>query len=103
MTITLFLTLFTIGSCVSAVFTESVKKAYQNAGKNYSSNVLALIDAGAVGGAGTAAAYLFFDIPWTVQNILCLIMMIFCVWMASMTSYDKVIQLMEQIARIKKD
>ena len=99
MTITLFISLFTLGSCVSSVFTEAVKKAYKNAGKDYSANVVALVNSAVVGGFGTAVAYMLLNIPWTVNNIICLFLMILVVWMASMVGYDKIMQLLDQIKK----
>lgn len=101
MNITLFTTMLIIGSAISALLTEAVKKAFQNAGKNASDNLLALIDAIAVGGAGTATAYVLMGIEWNVNNILCLILMIFVVWVGSMIGYDKIIQLLKQIKEEK--
>ena len=103
MTITLFISLFTLGSCVSAVFTEAVKKAFSNAGKEYSANVVALANSAVVGGLGTAVSYMLLNIPWTINNIICLLLMIVVVWMASMVGYDKIMQLLNQITVIKKD
>ena len=97
MTITLFVTLFTVGATVAGLFTEAIKKAYQNAGKQYSPNVIALIDSVAVGGLGTAAAYMLLGIPWTVNNVICLVLMMVVVWLASMLGYDKIMQLLEQV------
>ena len=102
MTITLFISLFTLGSAVSGLFTEAVKKAYGNAGKEYSANVVALVDSAVVGGLGTAVAYMLLGIPWTINNIICLLCMIVVVWMASMIGYDKLMQLLNQITVIKK-
>lgn len=99
MTITLFISLFTLGSCASSLFTEAVKKAYQNAGKDYSANVVALVNSAVVGGLGTAVAYMLLGIPWTVNNIICLVLMIVVVWMASMIGYDKIMQLLDQIKK----
>lgn len=102
MTITLFISIFTIGAALSGLLTEAVKKAYENAGKQYSANVIALIDALVVGGLGTAMSYMLLGIPWTVNNIICLILMIVVVWVGSMIGYDKVIQLFAQIKDIKE-
>ena len=99
MTITLFISLFTLGSCVSALFTEAVKRAYQNAKKEYSANVVALVNSAVVGGLGTAVAYMLLGIPWTINNIICLLLMIVVVWMASMVGYDKIMQLLDQIKK----
>lgn len=97
MTITLFVTLFTVGATIAGLFTEAIKKAYQNAGKEYSANVIALIDSIVVGGLGTAAAYMLMGIPWTVNNIICIFLMMVVVWLASMLGYDKITQLLEQV------
>lgn len=97
MTVTLFATILTIGAMLNALLTEAIKKAYENEGKEYSPNVVALADALIIGGAGTAAVYMLMDIPWTVNNIICLLIMIVAVWIASMIGYDKVLQLAKQV------
>lgn len=101
MTITLFITMFTIGSALCTVLTEAVKKAFENEGKKASPNLLALIDAVVVGGLGTAAAYILMGITWTVNNILCLALMVVCVWIGSMIGWDKVKQLLDQVREEK--
>ena len=100
MTITLFITVITIGAAVSTLITEAVKKAYQNANKQYSPNTIALIDAIIVGGLGTAVVYMLKNIPWTINNVICLILMICVVWVGSMIGYDKILQLVNQIKTI---
>ena len=101
MTVTLFVTILTIGAAVSALLTEAIKKAYINSKKDYSANVIALINAAVVGGGGTAVTYMLVGIPWNVNNIICLVLMIVCVWIGSMVGYDKIIQLIKQIAESK--
>lgn len=103
MTITLFISMFTIGSLVCALVTEAVKKAFENAKKEASANVLALVDAVVVGGLGTCVAYVLMGIPWTVNNIICVFLMVVCVWVGAMIGFDKVKQLLEQIKRIEND
>lgn len=98
MTITLFITIITIGAAASALLTEAIKKAYANANKDYSANVIALIDSVVIGGGGTAVTYMLMGIPWNVNNIICLMLMVMCVWIGSMIGYDKIIQLIKQIA-----
>lgn len=97
MTITLFITFITTAAAASGLLTEAVKKAYQNAGRKYSANVIALINAAVIGGIGMAAVYMLLGIPWTVNNIICLVIMIVAVWIGSMIGYDKIIQLLKQI------
>ncbi len=103
MTVTLFATILTIGAMVNTLLTEAIKKMYANAGKEYSANVVALADALIIGGLGTAAVYMLMGIPWTVNNIICLIIMTVAVWVASMVGYDKVIQLAKQIEKMNTD
>lgn len=98
MTITLFITMLTIGAGVTSLLTEAIKKAYQNSGKEYSANLVALINAIVVGCGGTAVLYMLQAIPWTVNNVICLILMGAAVWVASMIGYDKIIQLLKQLS-----
>ena len=102
MSITLFITMFTVGAAAAALLTEAVKKFYANAGKERSPNVIALVDAVVIGAGGTAVVYMLLDIPWTVNNIICLILMAVCVWIGSMIGYDKIIQLLKQIEEKEK-
>lgn len=103
MTITLFISIFTVGAMVSGLLTEAIKKAYQNANKDYSANVIALVDAVVVGGLGTTCAYMLLGIPWAVNNIICLFLMIVVVWVGSMIGYDKIMQLLNQLGNIRED
>ena len=100
MTITLFITMLTFGAGVTSLLTEAVKKAYANAHKEYSANMVALINAVVVGCGGTAILYMLNSIPWTVNNIICLVLMGVAVWVASMIGYDKIIQLLKQLAEV---
>lgn len=103
MSVQLFIAIFTLGSAISSLLTEAVKKAYSNAGKEYSANVVALADAIVVGCGGTAVMYMLMAIPWTVNNIICIFLMGIAVWIASMVGYDKVIQMLNQLKEDKKD
>lgn len=95
MTIELFIYLFTIGSAVSGLVTQAVKKAFPAV----PSNILALVDAFAVGTAGTLSAYIFLDIPFTAQNVISAFLMGACLWIGSMLGYDKIIQTINQLRR----
>lgn len=97
MSVTLFITLFTLGSFACTLVTEAVKKAFINAKKEASANLLALIDAVVVGGLGTSVAYILLGIEWSTNNIICLALMIVCIWIGSMIGFDKIKQLIEQI------
>ena len=102
MTVTMFISILTLGAMVTGLLTEAIKKAYANAGKDYSSNLIALVDAIVVGGGGTAVAYMLLNIPWTVNNIICLVLMIVAVWIGARIGFDKIKQLVEQIGKIDK-
>lgn len=97
MTITLFITILTGGAAASGLLTEAIKKAYTNANRNYSANVIALINAAIVGGGGTAVTYMLIGIPWSTNNLICVVLMVICVWIGSMVGYDKIMQLIKQI------
>jgi len=97
MTVTLFITLFTVGAAICALLTEAVKNAFKNAGKEASANFLALIDAVIVGGLGTSVAYILMGIEWSVNNIICMVLMMVCIWMGAMLGFDKIKQLLDQI------
>lgn len=97
MTVALFVTILTVGAIINTLLTEAIKRAYENAGRAYSPNVVALIDAAVIGGLGTAAVYMLMDLPWSVNNIICLVIMVVAVWVASMIGYDKVLQAARQI------
>lgn len=99
MNATLFILLITICCAVSALLTEGIKQFFKNrAEKKCSANLIALINGMFVGCGGTAVAYILLAIPFTIQNIICLVLMGFAVWLGSMVGYDKVIQLVKQIA-----
>lgn len=101
MSTTLFTLLLTVFSAVSVLLTEAIKKSFDNSGKKYSANVLALINALVVGCGGTAVVYLLLGIPFVLTNIVCLLLMGGAVWIGSMVGYDKVKQLIIQISEIK--
>ena len=101
MSITLFTILVTVLSSVSMLLTEAAKKAYDNANKKYSANVLALINAIVAGCGGTAVVYLLLGVAFTTTNVVCLLLMGLVVWIGSMIGYDKVKQLIEQLSIVK--
>ena len=92
MSISLFVSIFVAGGLATMLLTQSIKQFYYNRGSQASPNVIALINALVVGGLGTAFAYMLLNIPWTVNNILCLIAMIVLVWMGSMLGYSKILE-----------
>lgn len=99
MTWSLFLSIITLGSILNVIMTNAIKQYYYNQGKDASPNVIALINSLVCGGGVTAVVYVLMSIPWTINNIICLICVIFFNWLSSMTSYDKMIQTLEQMAK----
>lgn len=96
MSVTLFVSIFVGGGLVTMLLTQSIKQFYYNKGSDASPNVIALINAIVVGGGGTAFTYMLMEIPWTINNILCLIAMAFLVWMGSMIGYGKILETIQQ-------
>lgn len=96
MTIELFMFLFTVGSTVSSLLTEAIKKMKV---KWVSANMIALIDAVIVGAGGTLGAYVLLDVTMDSKNMICVVLMAICIWVGSMIGYDKVIQTISQIKR----
>lgn len=93
MTIELFIIMLTVGSTLSSLITQTLKKAFDE----LSSNVIAIADAAIVGIGGMIVAYILLDIPFTLQNVVCIPLMAVCIAVGSMVGYDKVIQTVKQI------
>lgn len=93
MTLEFFLYMYVIGSSASALLTQAFKKNF----KNLSSNVLAFASALFVGFGGSLLYFSFNDISWTVQNVVSAFLVALAIWVGSMVSYDKVLQLIKQI------
>lgn len=102
MTASTFVFILTIGSTLSTLLTEAVKKFCEEAKLNYSSNILALVDSVIIGGGGTAVVYALTGAPWNTANIVSLILMIFAVWLGCMVGFDKVIQTAGQIGKLSE-
>ena len=101
MTLTIFMALLVTLAVVVSLITEAVKKALDESGVKYSSNVVVLIVALIAGVGGTALTYLFLAIPFTLPNIICMVLMAIAVWVGAMVGYDKVLQMIEQFRNIK--
>lgn len=103
MTITLFITILTVGATLTSLLTEALKKWYENAHMEYSPNMIALVNALVIGIGGTSVCYMLLGIPWNVNNIICAVLMAVCMWIGSMIGYDKIIQLLNQLKDIPKE
>lgn len=102
MTGSLFLSLFVASAAITSLLTQAIKITFGNAGKEASPNLIALINAFVVGGAGTIVAYILMSIPFNVTNIVYIILMIVTTWLGSTVGYDKVIQTLAQLKFIEK-
>ena len=96
MNVTLFLILLSAFSVISGLITEAIKKML-NDKANFSYNVVALIVALVVGTVGCGLYYQLNTIPFTVNNIIYMILMGFACGLTSMVGFDKLKQTIEQI------
>lgn len=100
MDVTAFLILLSAFSSVSSLVTEGIKNiAADKAELSY--NIIALVTALLVGGAGTAVYYQLNAVPFTVNNIIHMVLMGLASGLVSMIGFDKVKQAVEQVIRIK--
>ena len=97
MNITLFVTLLTIFSTVTALCTQGCKKILDELKVIYASNILAFIVACIVGIGGTAVYYVLFSLEFNAVNIVCMILMGLATAVGAMVGYDKVVQSIEQL------
>jgi hypothetical protein len=97
MTITIFLTLFTILSVVCSLFTEAIKKTIGTK----EPTMVALILSAIVGWGGSAIAYQLMGIPFDTNSIICLALMAPVVWLGATLGYDKVMEIIYQIINTK--
>ena len=101
MTTTTFLMLLSAFSVLSGLVTEGIKKLISDKA-NMSYNVIALVVALVIGGAGSAVYYQLNAIPFDVNNVIYMILMGLASGLCSMVSYDKLKQCIEQISGNKK-
>lgn len=98
MTVASFITLLTVFSALTSVCTEGVKKLLDNIEVKYSANVLAFVIACIIGVCGTGIYFTFAGIAFTLNNIICMILMGIASSIGAMIGYDKVIQAIKQIS-----
>ena len=101
MTITTFLMLLSSFSVLSGLVTEGIKKLISDKA-NMSYNIIALVVALVIGGAGSAVYYQLNAIPFNLDNIIYLVLMGLASGLCSMVGFDKIKQAVEQITS-KKD
>ena len=96
-----YIIMFTICAAASSLLTEAIKVTAKNAGKEWSSNIIAFIDAVIVGGGVPVVYYIFNDIPFTLKNIITIVCFVILTWIGSTIGFDKVKQTIMQILNIK--
>ena len=101
MTTTTFLMLLSSFSVLSGLVTEGIKKLISDKA-NMSYNIIALVVALVIGGAGSAVYYQLNAIPFNLDNIIYLVLMGLASGLCSMVGYDKLKQCIEQISGNKK-
>lgn len=101
MTTTTFLMLLSSFSVLSGLVTEGIKKLISDKA-NMSYNIIALVVALVIGGAGSAVYYQLNAIPFNLDNIIYLVLMGLASGLCSMVGFDKIKQAIEQIVG-KKD
>lgn len=97
MTFEIFILLLSAFAVLTSLFTQAVKLFLDSLKIRYASNMIVLGVSVFIGGVGTACAYLFMGIPWTINNIVCLFLMIIANWLVAMLGYDKVMQAITQM------
>lgn len=100
MTVALFITLITVFSTITGLFTEGMKKLLEGTKIVIPSNILAFITACIVGIGGTGVYYVLNSIEFNAINIVCMILMGLATSLGAMVGYDKVIQTITQIKGI---
>lgn len=101
MDVTAFLILLSAFSSVSSLVTEGIKNIADNK-SDLPCNIVALITALIIGGAGTAVYYQLNAVPFTINNIIHMVLMGLASGLVSMIGFDKVKQAVEQIIRINR-
>lgn len=96
MTVPTFLALLLGFSIVTGLVVEAIKKLI-NDKENISYNIIALITALIIGVVGSAIFYLFSNVPFTTNNVICMVLMGIASALVSMVGYDKVCQAIAQL------
>ena len=86
-------------SALTTLTVEGIKKILDEKQVHYSSNVLAIIVALVLTIVGSVLYLVYFSIPVTAQVIVIIICLVFLSFLIATVGYDKVKQLIEQIAK----
>lgn len=94
MTVSSFLVLLSVFAVINSLVVEAVKKVISEENKKY--NVITLVTALVVGGVGTLVFYQLTGVPFSINNVICAVLMGLASGLTSMIGYDKVKQAIEQ-------
>lgn len=97
----MFLILLSAFSVISGLVTQGIKTLATDK-VNLPYNIIALVTALIVGSVGTAIYYQLNTIPFTINNIIYMILMGLASGLASMVGFDKVKQAVYQIVNKKE-
>lgn len=95
----LLLSALAVISALTTLTVEGIKKILDEKQKTYSSNILAVIVAFTLTFIGSVLYMIYFSIPISPQAIVVIICLVFLSFLVATVGYDKVKQLLEQIAK----
>ena len=93
-----FLLLLSFFAALTSLVVEAIKKLMKDE-ENRSDNLVALCSALIIGFLGSLAYFYFTNEPITMEHLLFAILMGFASGLVSMTSYDKVKELISQLGK----
>ena len=96
MTLTLFMVLVTILSLINSLFTQAIKKTFNNTKPTLVAAILSVV----IGWVGGSMAYILMGIAFVPTSIICLILLAPTIWLISTLGYDKVIEVLKQIGAL---
>lgn len=97
MNATFLITALTGISVLTSLTVQALKKLLDEAGKQYSSNVLAVVVSVALTVLVSIGYIIYTDIAITAQIIITIISLMFLSFLAATVGYDKVIQMIKQL------
>lgn len=102
MPITFLTTALLIVSLLTNLTVEGIKKLLDESGKTYSSNVLAACFAVVIACAVSAIYLIMNDIAFSLKIGVQIVVLMYLGFLISTVGYDKVIQMIVQISKVKE-
>lgn len=94
MTLSLFVVLLTILSLISSLTTEACKKVFNATKPTLVDGIISIV----AGAGGGILSYVLLGISFSPANVICLVLLPLGIWLSSTLGYDKVKEIIEQIA-----